>query len=297
MSSPDLSGASAVEAIANLARAAVGDERIVRGEDGRCYALLPQASGGVVLHEIGNEGRAPALRPHIEQLVSVDSKQSLVDYVNAFKGSTSRLFARLSEGAQASTITAVLDYHRPADSAVAEAGGSPVGRAQHVVVYTLRDSEEWARWSSISFDTPRMSQHEFVRFLEENAADIESPQGADILELARDFSAKKKVNFSSAIRTQSGDVSFEYTAEAEARSKSGAIEVPNLFRLKIPVFYGEPPMQVLAYLRYSIDDGLRLGIQLHRPVFIRQSLFELIGQDVAGAVGLPLHYGSYSKKS
>jgi uncharacterized protein YfdQ (DUF2303 family) len=259
--------------------------QIVELPDGRRLVATPQAGGGVSVNEYQSADYLPPLQPLITAHPTVIAKDSFVAYINAFKTSTARMFATLNDSG-GGQLLAVLDYH------AGQEAGQPVapGRCAHRVAYQLRDSEEWARWSKIS--GKMMGQTEFVRFLEENAADVSAPAGADILEMARDFSAARKVDFTQSVRTDTGDVSFEYAANAEAKSKAGQIEVPRKFELTIPVFYGEPTMKVYAFLRWSIADGsLQLGIELARPVYVRQSLLEEIGGDVISKTGVPLHYG------
>lgn len=286
-----------IEAIRDLAQQASDRARtVVSGEDGRNWLLVPDGRGSMQLLEIVDEGRAKELKPHVEQRGTFVSKDSFIDYAGAFLTPTSRLFADLGRDGDGARISAILDFHHANDGPQPQEPADPIdhiapGRCQHIVVYELRDSEEWTRWSRISGKL--QDQTAFVRFLEENAVDIESPSGADILELARDFSAARRVNFTQTLRTQTGDTSFEYVAEAEAKSKSGHIDVPNQFKLRIPVFYGEPTMEVFAFLRWSIDDGsLKIGIELHRPVATRQALFEQIGSEIAARLDRPLHYGS-----
>lgn len=279
-----------VRAIAELARQG-RDVATLKTEDGREFAaLVDPSTGGQVLHELTSSGWRPPLAPTIEEDVRLSHKDSFVEYVNAYKTPTARLFAALNDGGGGS-IVCELDYH---------AAGSPTlpdaqpGRRKHRVTYQLRDSEEWTRWSGIS---GRLKpQADFLRWLEENGADVEQPSGADLLELVHDFSVKRKVDFRSAVRLQNGDTSFEYAQTAEAASKSGEIAVPSKFVLRIPVFFGEPSMQVFAFLRYNIDEGLKLGIELHRPIYVRQALFQEIGADIALRCGVPLHYGAASSR-
>lgn len=254
--------------------------------DGREYVVLVDAGGGLRHHLLTKDAEFfPPAPQYIRNHLQMTSKESFVAYVNDFAHPTARTFADLAAG----KLTTVLDYH---------AGGDRAGDAllaqlcAHRVTLTLQESEEWKRWKKISGGL--MDQFSFVRFLEENASDIVSPSGADILELARDMSATRKVDFRNAVRLQNGDTSFEYAAETEARSKSGAIEVPNKFQLSIPVYYGEPPVSVYAFLRYDVSEGggLKLGIELHRPEYVKQAVFEQIGYDIIERTAKPLHYGA-----
>lgn len=282
-------GGGGVRAIAELARQGVAVSIVTH--EGRSWAVLVNPSTGAqTLQEVTSANYRAPLPDNIEEAVTLTSKDSFVDYVNSYKTATARMFAALDDKGGGS-IVCELDYHRPD---LLESSTQAPGRRKHRVTYQLRDSEEWTRWSGIS---GRLKpQAEFLRWLEENGADIETPAGADLLELVHDFSVKRKVDFRSAVRLQNGDTSFEYAQTAEAASNSGAIEVPSKFVLRIPVFFDEPPMQVYAFLRYNIDEGLKLGIELHRPVYVRQALFKEIGANIAERTGVPLHYGSASSR-
>ena len=100
----------------------------------------------------------------------------------------------------------------------------------------------------------------------------------DTLEAVRDLQAHRKVNFVKAVRTASDNENFEYTDESKATTKGG-IELPTKFKLGLPVYFGEPPTEVYAFLRWAIDSdrgGLTLGIQLHRAEHVRQAVFKQI---------------------
>lgn len=267
---------SVVEAVAALARSSLKE---FQSADGRTLIVARRPSGGIDIEPVPDQTWLPPAPLLLIAAPVFDTQASLSDYANAFKRPESRLFADVDKA----NIRAVFDYHvGGADSAA--------GRCLHHAVYQLKLSEEWQRWSKISGQL--MGQAEFVAFLEENACDIEAPSGADILEIARDFSAARKVDFTQTLRTDTGDISFEYVAQAESRTKAGAVEVPSKFRLRLAVFYGEPTTEVHAFLRWNINDGsLKMGIELHRPVFVKQALFEDIARNVSLSTGLPLHFG------
>lgn len=265
---------TAVAAIADLARKQQAG--IIKAADGREYLVLGNDQN---FTDVTPPGRIPTPAAHIRQNVTLTKKDSFVDYLNAYKGPATRVFADLAAG----QFVAFLDFHTPKHDAAS-------AHAAHRATFTLKASEEWARWSKISGTL--MPQAAFVRFLEENMADIESPSGADILELAKDFAANRKVNFTQSYRSQTGDTSFDYAVEIEGRSKTGHIDVPNKFVLRVPIYYGEPTVSISAFLRFNIDDGrLGLGIELHRPEYVRQACFEEIGREIADGTSTPMHYG------
>lgn len=242
--------------------------------DGREFVILRDGDGQRLQEIIPI---TKALPDHTVQAVRIDAKESLVAYVQAYSsGAETRIFANLGKN----QFVAVLDYHNQ---------GGP-GACDHRAVFELQESEQWQRWKAISGKL--MGQADFVRFLEENCADIAAPSAGELHEICRDFSAKRRVDFREAVRLESGARHFEYVEEVKGTSRNGEIEVPAKFILQIPIYYGEPSSEVHAFLRYNIDKGLSLGIELHRPRFVQQASFEAIGRDVAALTARPIHYGA-----
>ena len=122
------------------------------------------------------------------------------------------------------------------------------------------------------------------------------PSGAELLEIASDLSAARKVDFRSAVRLDNGSQKFEYneSVEATSKSKSGSLEVPRMFKLHIPVYYGEPPVNVGAFLRYDIGSGsLSIGVELHRPEYVRQAVFEAVALNIREQTEMRLIFGAH----
>jgi uncharacterized protein YfdQ (DUF2303 family) len=246
------------QSIADMAVKAAGAPLVIKTEEGREFLLLPE---GMRHQDVTEPNAVASLLPdHIKQGVTLQTVDSLVDYVNGFKTGTTILFADI----QANSIKALLDYH----ASVA------AGHVAHIATMALPFSEEWRTWTAI--DGKLVPQLEFARFLEENAADISAPSGADLLEACRDLQARRKVNFTKAVRTSSDNENFEFTDETEARSKGG-LEIPTKFQLSLPVYFGEAPVELYAFLRWKLDEGaLTLGVKLHRSEHVRQAVFKQI---------------------
>lgn len=271
----EAAGNSEAGTIAALAIAAAGEAEIHEAK-GRTFIVLPE---GRKLHEVSDPHGLPLEPPsYISQSVELLDKDSLNQYVKAHVTPTSAIFA----DPFSDTFLAAIDWH----------GASDAGFNAHRATLKLQRSEEWQRWSKI--DGVLMSQTDFARFLEENAADVSQPAGADLLEIARDLSAKRNVNWKSVVRLDNGDQQFEYAeaTEAQARSARGDVAVPNKFVLRIPVYLNEPTVELGAFLRYRIDGGsLGIGIQLHRPVFVQQAVFKQVGLDIAERTECPVYTG------
>jgi uncharacterized protein YfdQ (DUF2303 family) len=252
-----------------------------KGADGREYVVLHDmiGDGGVrqVLHPLTDQTTMYAAPARIQAHPKITSKGSFGDYVRQFSEPGARIYADLAGG----KFVAVLDHAFNA---------STPSRNLHQATFALQLSEEWKRWSEI--DKKLMPQADFARWLEENMADISVPAGADILEIVRDMSAVRKVDFSSAVRLQNGDTAFEYVEETKAASKTGQLELPTMFVLMIPVWYGEPAVEQRAFLRWRLEGQLQLGIELHRPAYVKQAVFEAISRDIAERTERPVTFGT-----
>lgn len=262
------------EAIATLARQGAAASTI-KTDDGREFLIIPDGASQV---EISDEHALKVTKPrYIRQAVTLQTQDSLVAYVDRFKGADTILFADIA----VNTIVALIDYHAAAAAA----------HAAHRASLQLPFSEEWSLWTTISGKLK--PQLEFARFIEENGADVRAPDAAELLEAVRDLQAHRKVNFIKAVRTASDNENFEYQDESKATTKGG-IELPTKFKLGLPVYFGEPETEVFAFLRWAIEPdkgGLSLGIQLHRAEHVRQAVFKQIVLSVSDRTGCPAVFG------
>jgi len=261
------------QAIADLAIKAAGTPVAIRTAEGREFLVTPE--GHDVKDVTEPNAVARKLPGHIGQAVTLQTVGSLIDYANRFKTDTTVLFADIT----ANAIKAMIDYHGPA--APAHLG--------HTATMALPFSEEWKTWTAVH--NKLVPQLEFARFLEENAADVAAPSGADLLEACRDLQAVRKVNFKKAVRTATDHENFEYSDETEART-SGGIELPTKFLLRIPVYFGDRETELYAFLRWRLDEGaLLLGVALHRAEHVRQAVFKQIVLDAAERTDRPAVFG------
>lgn len=260
------------EVVGDLVRRGMGAQT-VNGPDGRAFLVTPH---GAEIKDVSDEHGLKLTRAkYIWQHVTLQTAESLADYVTRFKKADTLLFADIAQ----SEIAGIIDYHAP----------SQADHCAHRATMKLPFSQEWASWTAIHGKL--MLQLDFARFIEENAADIAAPSGGDLLDAVRDLQAHRKVNFTRALRTSSDNENFEYTDETEARTKGG-IELPTKFQLLIPVYFGEAATEVFAFLRWKLDDGnLTLGVVLHRAEHIRQAVFRQIMLGVAQRTGCPVMFG------
>ena len=262
--------------VAALAAKASGGH-VVKTDDNREFLIVPQ---GFSEKEVSDAYGLKLAKPrYIKQTVTIETADSLVDYVNRFKGADTMLFAEIS----ANRIVALVDYHASKEAA----------HVSHRAKMELPFSEEWQLWTSISGKLK--PQLEFARFIEENAADIRAPSAGELLDACRDLQVHRKVNFTKAVRTQSDNENFEFTNETNVTSRaSGGLELPTKFVLGLPVYFGDAEVELHAFLRWAIEPEkgqLSLGIQLHRVEHVRQDVFKNIVQEVADRTGCPAVFG------
>lgn len=239
-------------------------------DDGRPYTLVPD---GVSLHNLEGYLLNPVLR---RADVALYDAASFVAYVNRFKDDASVIFSDKI----AKAFTAVLDYHEGAD------GFARWGR--HRVMLQARQTEAWKRWVSAS-KTP-MNQATFAAFLEDNVPDIAEPEGAKIVEAARNLEAKKAVAFQSHQRPHDGSVHFLYSEDVQGHQRGGELKIPEQFILGIAPFEGSAKYRVTARVRFRIEDGGKLAMwfDLYRVEDIVEQAYADMQKAVADGVSSTL---------
>lgn len=257
---------------------------------------------GYTLQQITQDNAADV---HVPKLVTasvrVQTAGSLGDYINRFKNADTSLFADIASD----TIVSIIDYHKmpganmpstgAVDPSAADEGPSSDFSAHaqlnlHRVTLKLPKSLEWDIWTK--GDGQLMKHIAFASFLEENSIDIVEPSGASLLELCRDLQVKANMNFNSSIRF--GDaVNIEYQKGDDVSTKEN-MQLPTEIVLQIPVYFGESPVLMKAFLRREITDGvLKLGFKLSRAEAVRQAEFHRVVNELMAQVNhLPMVYGT-----
>lgn len=182
----------------------------------------------------------------LTQTVHLLTPEAFCDYVKLFGDPTrSVIFAQPRPGG----FVASLDYHAtPTD---------PSWNG-HRANLSLHQTLAWKEWTAAN-KVP-MSQADFAQFLEDHIPDIAEPSGATLLEVARNFEAKKAVTFQSSQRVSDGSVQFTFNEDVQGTPKAGALKVPSEFVLVIAPFEGTKPAALKARLRYRIGEGGKLSI-------------------------------------
>lgn len=282
MQARDLSeGKNESSVIAALAHAALSPgERTITTASGERLILARDAEGNEALLNLEEEALNAISESRIAQVVTLETQESLEEYVKRFTDESSVLFASIENN----RIDAALDYHR-ADGVRLQSAVS------HRAILTLQLSYEWKAWTAM--DGKLVSQLEFVRFLEENVEDIRSPDAATVIEACRDLQALRRADFRSVVREDSENYRIEYQEETNAKAKSDHLTLPSEFILSIPVYFDGQEVEVHALLRWKLEEegGLKLGFKLKRVERIRQAEFKRIATEVRESTGAMLTYG------
>lgn len=262
------------ETVVALATGAAQRAEVIVTDSGREFLVLPKDfQAKDVTEENDIEIKLPNTTVANVVLHEVDA---LIDYVNRFKTEDTVMLADVPSG----TVAAHIDYHT-------SRGANYV---RHTAVLTLAHSIEWKSWKAI--DGKLLDQTEFVRFIEENAADIRAPDAATVRETVRDFQTHRKASFTKVVRAASGTERFEFTEENRATT-SGGIEMPTEFVLGLPVYFGEPHSELHAWLRWKPphDGDLAIGIALHRAEHVRLAVMRQIALRIADHTKSPVMFG------
>lgn len=273
----NLNEATEAGQIAALALAGAQTPQVISTPSGATYIAHPV---DVRLQDVTPPGTVKTLKPDvIRQSVTLQTAESLIDYIGRFKTSNTVLFADIDND----TIVAAIDYH----------GQTDADHVAHKATLKLPRSLEWQLWDEI--DGTLMSQLDFARFIEENRAHFIHPDPANLIELVNGIHAIETVDFRAKVRTNSDNVDFDIKASTEAFGGVAGekLTLPTLFTISIPIYFGEEARDLEARLRWkkSQSEGLTLGIMLLRKEQERQAEFKAVVDRITTAVQLTSIYG------
>lgn len=292
ISSPDH-----IEAVAKLAREAAG---IDITELKLAAKGMPESVPVARLHgespEFSSLKRlAEEWRLHPERktgTAQVDTLSSFVDLTNRHKTADSAIFANTDWKAPA--LTAVIDYHK-AESTDAQ-------WLKHRVHYAFPLSEQWKTW--VAMNGKPMNQSDFAQFIEDNIADLSSPEALEVTDFEAKFATKiatpselVALSRGLAVRVESKAVSSVVLQSGEGEivwdevhqgADGKKLKVPGLFMLQIPLFHMGETQRVPVRLRYRIREGSTVWFyQIYRPdVAVTERVTEDY-EDAMRETGLP----------
>ena len=245
-------------------------------DDGTPFVVLPT---GYSVHDLEKTLPAPIRK---RGKVTMNDAVSFVDYFN-LHDSESRIYGQVTPP----KFVGVLNDN----------GQACTGWGDHRVTYDCPLSKEWQQWKGFS-GQPR-DQIAFSEFIEANTLDITSqaegePSGADMLEVATNFKAQKKVNFASGQRLANGGVNFVFQEEVNGTAgEKGQIKVPEVFWIGIPVFEGGAPYRIECKLRYRLNDGkLTMWFEMVRDHKVLEAAFMDIWEEIATGTSTKIWRGT-----
>lgn len=232
---------------------------------------------------------------------TLTTEGSFIDHVKRFASDDTLVFANVHGASQKPELVTVFDYH-PAGPKVTDAAFR-----QHRALYPFPLSKEWNIWRQ--HDDKPMEQIDFARFLEDRLLEVttydpdadaglklvaDSVAGtyatpARLLEVARSLEVNASVAVKSAATMATGEVTLQYV---EAHD-TGAVKVPNLFVLGIPVFREGALYKIACRLRYRLaGTSVKWWYTMVRP----EAYFDDAVADVVGRVreqtSRPVLYGA-----
>jgi len=134
---------------------------------------------------------------------------------------------------------------------------------------------------------------DFAEFLEDNTPDITEPNAATMLDCARDLKVKSDVDFNSSFQQANGTVHFKYSEQVAGKFGSGNVDVPDSFKIAIPVHVGGARVSLTARLRFRIGSGkLGLWFDLLRAEEVEHNAFVATKDGIAKDLGITLISGT-----
>lgn len=216
-------------------------------------------------------------------VIDLRDERSFVEYVKAHKGYGTAIFA----DPDARSVTAVLNHH----SADVEGASGVPGWSDYRAKLQLDRTPEWKAWLSI--DRKALSQKQFVEFLEDQIADVLSPDAADLMEVCTQLKGMKKVEFTGGVNLSNGDIELSYSEEVSSTgSRKGRVNVPERLTLKLALFRNDFPREVPARFRWRLDDGaVQFTVVLHQPVKAEDGAMAEIVTRIKGIVAVDVLTG------
>lgn len=150
-----------------------------------------------------------------------------------------------------------------------------LGWGDHRIAYQAEYSPDFAKW--LKHDNEWLTQTAFAELLQDLRHTIIRPDAADVMQIARTFTATKTAEFESGVHTQSGDVQLSYVENTQARS-GGTIEIPEIITIRVAP-YRDSLELVDIDLDFRFDagkNGLRLGYRILRRDEVLEHSWETI---------------------
>jgi uncharacterized protein YfdQ (DUF2303 family) len=256
---------AAINSIVDLANAI----DCIRQVDGTSHLILPEGYSHVDLTKL-----IERVQPTQDRKKGTTTLSDIDSFILFAIQQSHEAHGYIYADPEAMTLTAVFNDHRDLDTA---------GWRDFRAVYHAELSLEFSTWKRN--DRKVMEQEDFAVFLEDNIADVVEPSGDALLAIALSLQAKTEASFSSARRLDNGQVQFSYTENIEARSGTGAIDIPREFQIGLRMFKNGDGYKIKARLKYRLGSGkLKFWYELDRPETAIESAFKeyIVKAEAAG---------------
>lgn len=238
-------------------------------KDGQVLVVVTNSDQQVSTIDLSPYQEAPA---RINRSIELAEVKSFVDYWQKFSNPSSIILADL----ETRRFKAIFDYHEPKKPAW----------ESHSATLVCKTSTEWNTWKGSN--NKHMDQIAFAEFIESNSIDIVVPAAASMKEMALTLQAKTKVDFSSGVRLDNGQVQLKYQEVIDGTAgPKGDMKIPENFTLALRVFQGGDKYEVECYLRWRIREGkLTFLYQIIRPERLLEDSFDQVKKQVeTGCLG------------
>ena len=191
----------------------------------------------------------------------------------------------------ATTVYINPDAAKPAIVAVINGNGAAgPGFGDFRVSIGFRETPQWAKWKGI--DGRLLPQADFAEFVEDNLADIATPDGATMMEIVTYLQATRSVEFRSGVKLSNGAVHLTNNEDIQAQVGAGNIAVPETFEIALSPIFGVQPFKVPARFRYRIEDRkLKMGFKLQRIEDVMAQIIKDIEAEIVLPEGVAKVYG------
>lgn len=240
--------------IADIAVQGVEPKEVAPGE----VFTGPDGRGGIKVLDTDQYAASPRRTTGTRTVLNA---QSFAEYINRHGIDGTEVFAH----SPSSSVVGVIDSN--------EGAGREPGWQGHRVTLALEHTKAWKAWEK--FDGEWFTQVDFADFIEQRAVDVREPDHAVLIEMAQKFEAKRSVDFTSAERRDSGEVTLEYAETIKTKSgQKGEITIPKELLLTLQPYVGGTRYAVYANFRYRLEGtGVKLGFVLQRTQEILDAAF------------------------
>jgi uncharacterized protein YfdQ (DUF2303 family) len=240
------------------------------------YQIIYTPTHGVQTVSLEKHNAAPARKTGTVTVFDAESLNRLLAD-NAIDGAT--------------TIYVNPDADKPAIVAVINGNGSTgPGFGDFRVSMGFRATPQWTKWKAI--DGKLLPQAEFAEFVEDNLADIATPDGATMMEIVTYLQATRTTDFRSGVKLGNGAVQLTNNEDVQASVGAGNIAVPDMFEIALSPVFGVAPFKVPARFRYRIEDRkLRMGFKLQRIEDVMATIIRDIEAEIVLPEGVAKIYG------